>query len=80
MAKVLVSDSLSKEGLEFLKQAKGIELDNRPGLNEEELAKALSGVEGLVIRSGSKVTAKVIEAADKLASSGERAFALTTST
>jgi len=66
MAKVLVSDSLSKEGLEFLKQAKGIELDNRPGLNEEELAKALSGVEGLVIRSGSKVTAKVIEAADKL--------------
>jgi D-3-phosphoglycerate dehydrogenase len=66
MAKVLVSDSLSKEGLEFLKQAKGIDLDNRPGLNEEELAKALSGVEGLVIRSGSKVTAKVIEAADKL--------------
>src|SRR4051794_14937844 len=66
MAKVLVSDSLSKEGLEFLKQAKGIELENKPGLNEEDLAKALAGVEGLVIRSGSKVTAKVIEAADKL--------------
>jgi D-3-phosphoglycerate dehydrogenase len=66
MAKVLVSDSLSKEGLELLKQAKGIEVEYKPGLNEEELAKALSGVEGLVIRSGSKVTAKVIEAADKL--------------
>jgi len=66
MAKVLVSDSLSKEGLEFLKQAKGIELEYKPGLNEEDLAKALAGVEGLVIRSGSKVSAKVIEAADKL--------------
>jgi D-3-phosphoglycerate dehydrogenase len=66
MAKVLVSDSLSKEGLELLKAAKGIEAEYKPGLSEEELAKALAGVEGLVIRSGSKVTAKVIEAADKL--------------
>ncbi len=66
MAKVLVSDSLSKEGLEFLKQANGIEVEYKPGLGEEDLARALSGVEGLVIRSGSKVTAKVIEAADKL--------------
>jgi len=66
MAKVLVSDSLSKEGLELLKQAQGIEVEYKPGLNEDDLAKALAGVEGLVIRSGSKVTAKVIEAADKL--------------
>jgi D-3-phosphoglycerate dehydrogenase len=66
MAKVLVSDSLSKEGLELLKQAQGIEVEYKPGLSEDELAKALAGVDGLVIRSGSKVTAKVIEAADKL--------------
>ena len=66
MAKVLVSDSLSKEGLEFLQNAQGIEVEYRPGLKEDELAGALGGVEGLVIRSGSKVTAKVIDAADKL--------------
>ncbi len=42
MAKVLVSDSLSKEGIEFLKQARGIELEYKPGLNEEDLAKALA--------------------------------------
>lgn len=66
MAKVLVSDSLSKEGLEFLKQARGIEVEYKPGLGEDELAQALAGVDGLVIRSGSKVTAKVIDAADKL--------------
>lgn len=66
MAKVLVSDSLSKDGLELLKQSQGIEVDYRPGLKEDELAKAVVGAEGLVIRSGSKVTAKVIDAADKL--------------
>lgn len=66
MAKVLVSDSLSKEGLEFLSKAEGIELVNKPGLSEEELAQTIPGFDGLVIRSGSKVTARVIEAATTL--------------
>jgi D-3-phosphoglycerate dehydrogenase len=66
MAKVLVSDSLSKLGLEVLKNAPGIELEYKPGISEDELAKALVGFDGLVIRSGSKVTAKVLAAADKL--------------
>jgi D-3-phosphoglycerate dehydrogenase len=66
MAKVLVSDSLSKQGLEVLEKAEGIELVNKPGLSEEELAAEIGGYEGLVIRSGSKVTARVIEAAGPL--------------
>jgi len=66
MAKVLVSDSLSKDGLAVLSQAAGIELDNRPGLSEDELSSAIGDYEGLVIRSGSKVTARVIENAKKL--------------
>jgi D-3-phosphoglycerate dehydrogenase / 2-oxoglutarate reductase len=64
--KVLVSDSLSKDGLAVLQQAEGIELVNKPGLSEDELAAAIGDFEGLVIRSGSKVTARVIEAAKKL--------------
>ena len=66
MAKVLVSDSLSKEGLEVLSSASGIELDNRPGLSEDELADAIGAYDGLVIRSGSKVTEKVIQRAERL--------------
>ncbi len=66
MAKVLVSDTLSEDGLDALRKTDGIELDYRPGLSEEELAEAIKGFDGLVIRSGSKVTAKVIEAADCL--------------
>ncbi len=66
MARVLVSDSLSKEGLEVLAKAEGIEHDYKPGLSEDDLAAAIPGYDGLVIRSGSKVTAKVIAAADRL--------------
>lgn len=66
MAKVLVSDSLSKEGLAILEQAEGIEVIYKPGVNEDELAEAIKGIDGLVIRSGSKVTAKVLAAADRL--------------
>ncbi len=66
MAKVLVSDTLSDDGLAVLQQAEGIECEYKPGLSEDELAEAIKGVDGLVIRSGSKVTAKVLAAADKL--------------
>jgi D-3-phosphoglycerate dehydrogenase len=66
MAKVLVSDSLSKEGLEILDKASGIELVNKPGLSEDQLTAEIPPYDALVIRSGSKVTARVIEAAQNL--------------
>jgi D-3-phosphoglycerate dehydrogenase len=66
MAKVLVSDTLSDDGLAVLQQAEGIEVDYKPGLSEDELADAIKGYHGLVIRSGSKVTAKVLANADQL--------------
>jgi D-3-phosphoglycerate dehydrogenase len=66
MARVLVSDSLSKEGLEVLAKAEGIEHDYKPGLSEDDLVAAIPGYDGLIIRSGSKVTARVIAAADRL--------------
>ena len=66
MAKVLVSDVLSKEGLAALESGDGLEVLYKPGLSEDELAAEIKGVDGLVIRSGSKVTARVLEAADRL--------------
>ena len=65
-AKVLVSDKLSDAGLAILRSATGLTVDYRPGLSESELADAIGDYDGLVIRSGSKVTAKVIERADSL--------------
>ena len=45
--KVLVSDSLSKDGLAVLTNAPGLETDNRPGLSEDDLVKAIGDYEAL---------------------------------
>ena len=66
MPRVLVSDALSEQGLALLRQGPGLTVDYKPGLGEAELAQAIVGADALVIRSGSKVTARVIDAADKL--------------
>ncbi len=63
--KILVSDSLSEEGLTILRDS-GIPVDVKTGLTEDELCAVIGEYDGLVIRSGTKVTKKVIEAGDKL--------------
>jgi D-3-phosphoglycerate dehydrogenase len=64
--KVLVSDSLAAQGLEILQRAPGLEVDYQPGLAPGDLLEAIADADGLVIRSGTKVTAEVIEAARQL--------------
>ncbi|MCA9582365.1 MAG: phosphoglycerate dehydrogenase, partial [Myxococcales bacterium] len=64
--KVLVSDKLSENGLAVLRAATEIQMDYKPGLSEDELAEAIGDYDGLIIRSGSKVTAKVLAKADEL--------------
>ncbi|MBI5504251.1 MAG: phosphoglycerate dehydrogenase [Deltaproteobacteria bacterium] len=66
MARILVSDKLDKQGLEILQAAPGLEVDNRPGIPADELLKIIGGYDGLAIRSGTKVTAAVLEAATAL--------------
>jgi D-3-phosphoglycerate dehydrogenase len=63
--KILVSDSLSKQGVEILQKA-GFTVDVKTKLPKEELLKEIKQYDGLVVRSGTKVTAEVIAAGDKL--------------
>src|SRR5512143_1972509 len=65
MAKVLISDNLSKEGVEILKKA-GLEVVVKTGMTPDELKKEIKDYDGLVIRSATKVTADVVAAAKKL--------------
>ena len=64
--KVLIADKLSKEGLAILSAAKGIEVIDRPGLPPEELKKVLADVDGVIVRSATKMTKEMIAAAPKL--------------
>jgi D-3-phosphoglycerate dehydrogenase len=63
--KVLISDNLAPIGAQILKDA-GIEVDINTGLAPEELKKIIGNYHGLVIRSATKATAEIIEAADNL--------------
>src|SRR5512136_1351990 len=62
--KVLVADPIAPEGVEILK--KSAEVDVKTGLKPEELLTIIGEYEGLMVRSETKVTAKVIEAGKKL--------------
>jgi len=63
--RILVSDSLSEEGIQILKDA-GFEVVYKPGLSVEELKKEIADVDGLIIRSGTKVTKEILESAKRL--------------
>jgi D-3-phosphoglycerate dehydrogenase len=66
VAKVLVTDKLADEGLSVLAAARGLEVVDRPGASPAELLELIADADGLVIRSGTKVTAEVIAAAPRL--------------
>jgi len=64
--KILVSDPLSEKGLKILKENKGLSVDVRPKLKPEELKKIIKDYDGLIVRSGTKVTKDIIDAASNL--------------
>jgi D-3-phosphoglycerate dehydrogenase len=65
MPKVLISDPMDPNAALILR-ANGIEVDERPGLSAEELHDAIGGYDGLAIRSATRVTAELLEAARRL--------------
>ena len=63
--RVLISDKLSPAAVAIFKE-RGVEVDVKPGLDKEELAKIIGDYDGLAIRSATKVTTKLLERAAKL--------------
>ena len=64
MTKVLVSDPIDQTGIDILSQV--AQVDVRTGLPPEELKAIIGDYDALMIRSGTQVTADIIEAATKL--------------
>ena len=65
--RVLISDKLSQTAVDIFKQ-RGIDVDFQPdlGKDKDKLHEIIKDYDGLAIRSATKVTAKIIEAADNL--------------
>ena len=67
--KIFVADDVSESGLEPLRAA-GFVVEKRTGLKGDELRAAVRDCEGLVVRSETKVTAELMEAAERLRAVG----------
>lgn len=64
--KVLVSDNLAEKGVKILKTEKKVEVDVNTKLSHSDLKRLIKDYDALIVRSGTKVTKDIIEAADKL--------------
>lgn len=62
--KVLVSDPLAEEGIDILRDF--CDVDIKTDVPEDELVDIIGQYDGLLVRSGTQVTARVIEAAGRL--------------
>ena len=58
--KVLIADKLSEAGVKWLETQEDVEVEIKPGLPPEELAKIVGEFDGMIIRSGVKVDAQVL--------------------
>lgn len=62
--KVLVADPIAADGVEFLRGHAGV--DVRTGMPVDELLRAVADYDALIVRSETKVTARVLEAGERL--------------
>src|SRR5881392_3616838 len=68
--KVFVADSISQRGIDELLRDGALDTKVQTGLNEIQLAEAIPDFTALIIRSQTKVTAKILNAAKKLRAVG----------
>jgi D-3-phosphoglycerate dehydrogenase len=63
--RVLICDATDASAIQAMRDA-GIEVDNRPEITPEELMRDAAGYDGMVVRSRTKITSAVIDAATNL--------------
>lgn len=66
MKKILVSDKLADDGINYLNEQSGIQVHIQIGMNEDELCEVIGEYDALLIRSDTKVTKRVLQAATNL--------------
>lgn len=66
MKKILISDKLAEDGINFLNEQEGIQIRIQTGLGEDELCEIIGDYDALLIRSDTQVSAKVLKAGRNL--------------
>ena len=66
MYKILITDKLAQEGIDLINSMEDFEPVVRVGISEDELSQIIGDHDGLIIRSATTVTPKVLENSGKL--------------
>lgn len=66
MYRILIADKLAQEGVDLLESIEGVEPVVKTGMSEDELIDVIGEFDGIIVRSATKVTARVLEAGKKL--------------
>jgi len=64
--KIVISDTIAEEGIAVLRENNLFDIVYTPGIKSDELMKELHDAHGLIVRSSTKVTAELIDAAPDL--------------
>lgn len=64
--RVLIADNVHEQGIDLLRGRQGFQVDVHLGLSDDALQKILPDYHALVVRSATKVTAEVLQAASQL--------------
>ena len=59
--KILITDGLSKQGLDLLTQHPNIDVDLRKKIDKKELMKIINDYDAVVVRSATKIDKEIIE-------------------
>ncbi len=66
MFKILVTDKISEQGMAVFRKEKDFQVDEKLKMAPEDLKKIVGDYDAWIIRSGTKVTAELLQAAKKL--------------
>ncbi|ARN56063.1 phosphoglycerate dehydrogenase [Sedimentisphaera salicampi] len=61
MYKILIADKLAQQGIDLINATEGFEAVVKTGISEEELSSIIGDYDGLIVRSATQVTEKVLE-------------------
>ncbi len=78
--RVLITDSLSKAGLKILEQTEGIEVVVKSGLKPDQVREELKSADAIIIRSGTTLTAELLDGQERLKCIARAGVGVTTST
>ncbi len=65
MAKILIADAFSSVGTELLQSTPGLEVQQVEKATEEELCRLVADVDAIIVRSATKITPRILEAATR---------------